>query len=33
MLLEVGTTTIPVGVTDDSTEESSEVSRENVGRD
>ena len=32
VLLEAGTTTMPVGVTDDSTEESKEVSRENVGR-
>ncbi|KAF1929153.1 uncharacterized protein M421DRAFT_4329 [Didymella exigua CBS 183.55] len=33
VLLKVGTTTIPVGATEDSTEESSEVSRENVGKD
>ncbi|KAF3052728.1 hypothetical protein E8E11_010110 [Didymella keratinophila] len=32
VLLEVGTTTMPVGVTDDSTEENREVFRENVGR-
>ena len=32
VLLEVGTTTMSVGVTDDSTEESKEVSGENVGK-
>lgn len=32
VLIEVGSTTMPVGVTDDSREESKEVSRENVGR-
>lgn len=32
VVLEDGTTTIPVGVTDDSTEETSEVSNENVGK-
>jgi hypothetical protein len=32
VLLELGATTIPVGVADDSTEESMEVSSENVGR-
>lgn len=32
VLLDVGTTTIPVGVIDDDTEESRDVSRENVGK-
>lgn len=32
VLLEVGTTTMPVGVTDESTEGSKEVSRVNVGK-
>jgi hypothetical protein len=32
VLLEVGTTTIPVGVTEDSIEVSTEVSSENVGK-